>query len=193
MASLRVLILPGTIQAHQDQAGILAGDRTVAVVAPGEPADVTLVDLTTGWNPAPAPAAGPVLFLVPENGDPAVGPIVVPPMASVVTDGVSRDRLVAALRAVAAGFTVREPAADGVPLRVRADPAMEPEPGLLTEREREILRLLGEGLGNHDIARTVQLSDHTVKSHLRSIYQKLGVRTRTEAVTLAVRRGLLML
>jgi DNA-binding NarL/FixJ family response regulator len=61
----------------------------------------------------------------------------------------------------------------------------------LTERELAILRALGEGLSNKQIARQLWLAEQTVKFHLTNIYRKLNVTTRTEAVNAAYRRGLL--
>jgi len=63
----------------------------------------------------------------------------------------------------------------------------------LTPREIEILGMLAEGLGNKIVARRLGISDHTVKFHVGSIMSKLGASSRTEAVTLGVRRGLIML
>jgi DNA-binding NarL/FixJ family response regulator len=62
---------------------------------------------------------------------------------------------------------------------------------LLTPREIEVLSALGEGLSNKLIARRLNISLHTVKFHVESLFKKLGVRTRTEAVTRASehRRG----
>lgn len=59
----------------------------------------------------------------------------------------------------------------------------------LSERETEVLNLLAQGLTNKDIAQTLVLSVRTVEAHLSSIFAKLGVRSRTEAVLWAVRRG----
>jgi len=63
----------------------------------------------------------------------------------------------------------------------------------LTPREIGVLQMLGSGLGNKAIAKSLNISEHTVKFHLSSIFQKLGVSTRTEAVTVGVRLGLIML
>jgi DNA-binding NarL/FixJ family response regulator len=63
----------------------------------------------------------------------------------------------------------------------------------LSERELEVLDLLAEGLSNKLIAHRLNISEHTVKTHVASIFAKLGASTRTEAVSRAIRRGLVML
>jgi DNA-binding NarL/FixJ family response regulator len=75
----------------------------------------------------------------------------------------------------------------------RADPKRSPSPRDpdLTERELEILRALGEGHSNKEIARLLWLAEQTVKFHLTNIYRKLDVGSRTEAVHWAYRHGLL--
>jgi len=90
----------------------------------------------------------------------------------------------AALRAVRVGLIVLAPE------------SAEPKPTggePLTQRERQVLALLAEGAGNKEIAARLGISDHTVKYHLASVFGKLGVSTRTEAVTAGVRRGWIML
>ena len=65
----------------------------------------------------------------------------------------------------------------------------EPEPqALLTPREVEVLSAIGEGLTNKSIARRLDISLHTVKFHVESIFRKLGARTRTEALARAAER-----
>jgi NarL family two-component system response regulator YdfI len=63
----------------------------------------------------------------------------------------------------------------------------------LTPRERDVLAMLARGLANKRIAERLELSEHTVKFHVASILAKFGASTRTEAVTIGVRRGLVML
>lgn len=63
----------------------------------------------------------------------------------------------------------------------------------LTPREIEVLEMLGSGLGNKAIAKRLNISEHTVKFHVSSIFQKLNVSSRTEAVTVGIRLGLIML
>ncbi|HZU06039.1 MAG TPA: response regulator transcription factor [Chloroflexota bacterium] len=103
------------------------------------------------------------------------------------------ETLVAAVRAVASGLIVLDPLA--VPGLVAAPPRALPEPPLdpLTAREREVLALLARGLPNKAIAQQLGISEHTVKFHVGTILAKLGAASRTEAVTLAARQGLLML
>ena len=62
---------------------------------------------------------------------------------------------------------------------------------VLTPREREILALLADGFGNKQIASRLGIATNTVKTHLRNIYEKLGVSERAAAVAEAMRRGLL--
>ncbi len=63
----------------------------------------------------------------------------------------------------------------------------------LTHREVEVLGMLAEGLGNKMIAYRLGISEHTVKFHVGSIFGKLGASSRTEAVTLGIRQGLIMI
>jgi DNA-binding NarL/FixJ family response regulator len=95
--------------------------------------------------------------------------------------------LVAAIEAVAAGLVVLHPQA--VPRPAPSPSAAEP----LTRREREILTLLADGLGNKVIAARLGISDHTVKAHVGAIFDKLHVGTRAEAVALGLRLGLIAL
>jgi|ERR1700731_1219606 len=85
------------------------------------------------------------------------------------------------------------PAAESLPA-VYGDHPLEPEAELseeITSRETDVLRMLAEGLVNKDIAARLGISEHTVKFHISSILDKLGASTRTEAVTLGIRRGLI--
>ena len=61
----------------------------------------------------------------------------------------------------------------------------------LTAREHDVLALLADGLPNREIAHALAISEHTVKFHLASIFGKLGVSTRTEAVQRGVRLGVI--
>ena len=90
----------------------------------------------------------------------------------------------AALRAVRAGLVVTAPLGP-MPREDRSE--------TLSDRETEVLALLAEGLSNKLIAARLNISDHTVKTHVAAIMGKLKAGSRTEAVSQAVRRGLVML
>lgn len=115
------------------------------------------------------------------------------------------DEILAAIEGVAAGLIVihrdaLEALRDGnsytseaaaAPFPSSAESLLEVEP--LTPREVEVMGMLAEGLGNKEIAWRLRISEHTVKFHVSSIFAKLGASSRTEAVTQAIRRGLIML
>lgn len=77
----------------------------------------------------------------------------------------------------------------------RGKPARHYEPPVesLTAREHDVLALVADGLSNRDIAAALAISDHTVKFHLASIFGKLGVSTRTEAVQRGLRLGVIQI
>jgi len=91
----------------------------------------------------------------------------------------------AALCAVAAGLTVRSPAVAQTGFAALTEYNLQ---ALLTPRELEVLSAIGEGSTNKMIARRLNISLHTVKFHVESLFRKLGVRTRTEALARAWER-----
>jgi two-component system, NarL family, response regulator YdfI len=108
---------------------------------------------------------------------------------------VSRDQLAATLQAVTAGLVVLHPVQIGTVLAAaaRSSSSLSELAETLTRREREVLQMLAAGLANKEIASRLNISDHTAKFHVASILGKLGVTTRTEAVTVGIRRGLVLL
>lgn len=100
--------------------------------------------------------------------------------------------IVAAIDAVAAGLIVFHPDLDILP-RLTPTRSLTPLSQPLTEREIEVLRMLAEGMANKTIALQLHLSEHTVKFHISSIFAKLQVSSRTEAVTIGIRQGLILL
>ena len=74
-----------------------------------------------------------------------------------------------------------------------AAPGAVAQGGALTARELEVLRLVARGLSNKEIAADLRITTHTVKYHLAAVLEKLDVRSRTEAVSLGVRKGLVPL
>jgi NarL family two-component system response regulator LiaR len=101
---------------------------------------------------------------------------------------VSADELASAIRAAHSGRATLSPEATQSLVQMTRQPdALGFE---LTEREQTVLRLMVEGLSNTQIAARLVVSPSTIKSHVSAILTKLGVSSRTEAVTLALRHGL---
>lgn len=115
-----------------------------------------------------------------------------------VSDVVTRRRLAALLKAdaeiVLVGSVEQADLVLGERVVATAAPATVPQEGTaLTARELEVLRLVARGLGNKEIAAELDLSTHTAKYHLASVLAKLGVGSRTEAVSRGIRTGLIPL
>jgi DNA-binding CsgD family transcriptional regulator len=126
---------------------------------------------------------------------------------AVVPADVDAALLAAIIAVVAAGYALackdidddpapplRSPACGGGLGRGEEDPpdAADELGSALSPREREVLGLLAEGASNKEIARALALSVHTVKFHIAAITEKLGARSRVEAVAIAIRCGLMM-
>jgi DNA-binding NarL/FixJ family response regulator len=114
----------------------------------------------------------------------------------VVSAGAGVDEIVAAVHAVGEGLWVGAPGLVKSLMRPqrRGDgPDEESVIESLTAREREVLQLMAEGLANKQIAMRLSISEHTVKFHLSSLYGKLSVASRTEAVKRGLRLGLITL
>lgn len=114
---------------------------------------------------------------------------------AVLPPEITPEQLRSALEAAAAGLLVIHPAdldsALPAAASVPAEAGELPEP--LTRREREVLQMISAGLGNKEIAGRLSISEHTVKFHVASILGKLGASTRTEAVSIGIRHGLVLL
>jgi len=140
------------------------------VVGVQDAADVVLVD-----GDSPPGETRPVVTLGGADDD----------LPGVLSADADASQIDAAIRAVAAGLVVRLPGA-----REGGFGAMRETLGhaLLTPRELEVLAALAEGMTNKAIARRLDISLHTVKFHVESLFRKLGARTRTEAVAKASER-----
>lgn len=172
----------------------LAGD--VSVYAP----DVLLADL--GW--APEAMLGPLSALaelqtplVALLADESAATAVLRTLAVFDAYGLllrdsSPEILFSAMQAAAAGLVSLDPSLVSdllQPAIPESDTSMEP----LTTRENEVLQGLAQGLTNKAIALQLGITDHTVKFHVNAIMGKLGAQSRTEAVVLATRAGLIVL
>jgi DNA-binding NarL/FixJ family response regulator len=96
------------------------------------------------------------------------------------------DELARAIEAAARGESPLDPKAARALLSARRAPAPA---DALSEREREVLAMVGEGLANKAIARRLGISEKTVKAHLTSVYREIGVTDRTQAALWAQRNG----
>ncbi len=105
-----------------------------------------------------------------------------------------REELFKAIRAVNRGESLIEPAVAGKVLDRFAELSREAQaPDVLSERELEVLNLMAKGTANKLIAATLNIGESTVKTHIQSIFQKLEVSDRTEAVTQAIKKGIIRL
>ena len=114
---------------------------------------------------------------------------------AVLPSDIAPEQLVAALEAAAAGLIVVHPAEVDLmfPVAEHASQQLAELAEPLTPRESEVLQMLASGFANKEIATRLKISEHTVKFHVASILGKLGATSRTEAVSLGIRRGLVLL
>jgi DNA-binding NarL/FixJ family response regulator len=160
-------------------------DVTVVVVAASPPALARMLD-----EFAALPRRVPLLALTTDPRAAWTTKARRAGLRAVLRSDVSSDALRAAVAAVAQDLVVidLDAAESG---RAAAVPTTGADRGALTAREREILEMLAEGLGNRAIASRLGISRFTVKFHVAAILAKLGAASRTEAVTVGVRRGLI--
>ena len=168
------------------------GESCVAAAAELEP-DVILLDLVMpGMDGVEALRAlrdagsKARVLVITSFTDPAVAvPAVRAGAAGVLYKDVEPRDLANAIRSVHAGHMLLQP--DVAAALMAPDPA---QTSPLTAREREVLAEIAHGRSNREIARSLSLSEKTVKTHVSNVLMKLGVADRTQAALLAVRRGL---
>ena len=173
-----------------------AGTVDVSRVAPFElSGDVLLLEAGDSHDdewPALADLPIPIVMLM-DFTDPAlVGSALRSGIRGTISRDATAEEIEGAVHAVNAGLVVTTPASLAE-LLPDAPPFAEELAEPLSDRELEVLELLTEGLSNKLIAHRLGISEHTVKTHVASIFAKLGVSSRTEAVSQAIRRGLVML
>jgi DNA-binding NarL/FixJ family response regulator len=172
-------------------------DGIAALVAAGRPPDVVLMDLLMPGMDG-VTATGAITQRYPEMEVVAM------------TSFAEADKVQGALRAGAAGYLLKDAEADEVTTAIRAarrgevhlDPAIakqltrslvasKPQTvTALTDREREILVLVAQGLSNQQIADALVISERTARTHVSNILSKLGLASRTQAALLAIREGI---
>jgi DNA-binding NarL/FixJ family response regulator len=140
-------------------------------------------------------ALSPIVLLVNNPGGAWIAESLRAGVRAILPRDVAVGEIVAAIQAAAAGLVALHPADVNALLPVsRADRPTAPSQGeALTPRELDVFAMLAEGAGNKAIAWKLGISEHTVKFHVASIMSKLNAASRTEAVTIGIRKGLIML
>lgn len=194
----------GLVAVLEDEAefqvvGAAESAEQAVALAGGEAPDVVLLDLELpgmdGVEAIPrlaeaAPSARVLVFTAYDTDERVFGAIRAGARGYLLK-GASAEEIARAVRVVHAGGSYLEPrvaakvmAQVGAPRRATS---------ALSQREREVLQLVAEGLSNKQIARSLAITERTVKFHVSSILSKLGAGNRTEAVTLAAQQGLVRL
>ncbi len=176
------------------------------------PADLIIADLGDSWSAEIFERAtttegtetdGPaVVALIPNWQQKLVGSLLRSGVSAVLPNTATGEEILAAVEAALAGLIVLP--RDALEVFEETPPTqeanyesapldLEPLTETLTPRERQVLDMMAEGLGNKEIAWRLQISEHTVKFHVSSILAKLSASSRTEAVTQGLRRGLIMI
>lgn len=172
--------------------GVSAADATA--IAGAHAPDVLILDLELGGKSgldaiAGVKAASPhtrIVIFSAYAGEERVATAFERGADSYVLKGTSSDELVAVVRAVAAGGTL-------IPAEIAAQLARavrQPRRDRLTDREREILALLAEGLSNRAAGERLGITERTVKFHVAEILARLGASNRAQAVAIAKARGI---
>lgn len=171
--------------------------------------DVVLLEwMASDEEPLPTPIAADwqapaLVLLMDEIPSSTVSDFLRMGVRGILPSEATASEIIGAIAAAAAGLTILHPdVADALlpvlptssnGLRTEADQPADTLPQPLTTREIEVLGMLAEGVANKTIARRLNLSEHTVKFHISSIFSKLNASSRTEAVILGARLGLVLL
>ncbi|CAA9326785.1 MAG: Two-component transcriptional response regulator, LuxR family [uncultured Gemmatimonadaceae bacterium] len=204
--SIRVLIVDDHALVRGGIAAMIANEADMAVVAEAADGaeavaqyallrpDVVLMDLrmprmdgaTAIRTIVDADPAARVVALTTYDGDADIHRALSVGACAYLVKDVLVAELIGAIRSAAAGRRVIPAAVAGrlAEFTPRVD---------LTAREVEVLRLVAKGLRNREVARMLGRTEGTIKAHLKNIHDKLGVDDRTEAVTLALKRGIIHL
>lgn len=205
---IRVLVAANSIVVQTGLAALLSASPVLEVVGTCSLAtlpewveqrtpDVVLLE----WDAAEddrvllSPTLPPAIVLLVEDWPPGgLGDLLRLGVRGVLPNDATASEIVRAVEAVAVGLTVLHPAGVEALLPTLSASRAVAEPSqALTSREVEVLTMLAEGLGNKTIARRLGISEHTVKFHIGSIFSKLKASSRTEAVILGARQGLILL
>ena len=181
------VVREGLVAALQGRFTIAAAFGTAEeLLASRVRADVVLLDLELpgmGGVEAVGKIETPVLVLTAYANDEQIDAVLRAGARGYLLKGASIDEIERAIRAVARGERYLDPR-----VASRVD-ALSRSPRL-SKREREVLRLLADGLSNKEIGTALKVTERTVKFHVTAIFNKLGAENRAQAVTIAHQRGL---
>lgn len=204
MSEVRVWVISEDLWARAGLATLLAGQGLEVVgqspgegEASGELPDVIVWDWAVQNEKTLASLAGlsdvgvPVLALL--NDETEAARVLSAGAQGILLREDEPQTLSVAVRALAQGLMVLEPRLSSLLAFPQPQGEIEPLGEALTPRELQVLHLLAEGLSNKQIAKRLEVSEHTAKFHVAAILSKLGVESRTEAAVRAVQLGLLLL
>ncbi|MFD8824711.1 response regulator transcription factor [Streptomyces sp. NPDC059605] len=199
-ATVRVYVLGTDALARSGIRALLDGRPAIHVVGDGEPGPACPDDITTAGpdvvlahgTPDPGTLPPDCRLLTIGGPEPETGP---GPAHSRLPGTVTAAQLASAVVLTAAGYTVAArpdgPAPTTAPGTGPTAPVIsDVGPEQLTDRERQVLGLLAHGLTNTEIAGSLTLSEHTVKTHVQNLLGKLRLRNRVQAVVYAFEAGL---
>jgi DNA-binding NarL/FixJ family response regulator len=169
-------------------AGVLSPIRSAEV-------DVIVIDSDSIQGVSLEPASDAAIVLITEVSDGrSISRLLRSGVRAILSRESATDDILSAIYAAYDGLVLLNTTAAESMAALYGDHPLEVDGELseeITSRETDVLRMLAEGRVNKDIAARLGISEHTVKFHISSILDKLGASTRTEAVTLGIRRGLI--
>jgi two-component system, NarL family, response regulator YdfI len=196
-SAVRRVGLESIVRSHLDfqLAGSFGSVASLASFSRGTELDVIVIDSDAILDLLQEPMSDAAIVLLTAVSDArSISRLLRNRFRAILSRDSDPDDIISAILAAHDGLVLLSaPAAESL-AAVYDDRALEVETGLseeITSRETDVLRMVAEGLVNKDIATRLGISEHTVKFHISSILDKLGASTRTEAVALGIRRGLI--
>jgi two-component system, NarL family, response regulator YdfI len=196
-SAIRRAWLESIVRSHADfhLAGSFSAVASLVSFARNVELDVIIIDSDSMRDLLLEPSSEAAIVLLTEVSEArSVARLLRIGVRAILSRGSDPDNVLSAIYAVYDGLVLLSTATAESLASVYSDQPLEVEdemPEEITSRETEVLRMLAEGLANKEIAARLSISEHTVKFHISSILDKLGASTRTEAVTLGIRRGLI--
>ena len=196
-SAVRRVGLESIVRSHPDfqLAGSFGSMASLASFSHGSELDVIVIDSDRILDLLQEPMSDAAIVLLTAVSDArSISRLLRNRFRAILSRDSDPDDIISAILAAHDGLVLLgAPAAESL-AAVYDDRGLEVETGLseeITSRETDVLRMVAEGLVNKDIATRLGISEHTVKFHISSILDKLGASTRTEAVALGIRRGLI--